>query len=160
MDSAKLDLHPVLHYSKSHRRVIYDLRREPDTLMLRESDRSLLDNDTGHSVTRPPTNSMRIYYPRLPWYIDIKADGVPYISIEDFFLQLFAALNQPISKPDFYNNILDDEDRRVLNHAFRERCRSEGEKMEGVKRVDFLRGEIEWMGLIPGKEGMWRMKTG
>jgi len=103
---------------------------------------------------------MRIYHPRLAWYIDIRANGAAYISLADFFQQLFAALSKPISKYDYYNNELDDEDRNVLTHIYLDRCRSQEEKKEGVKRVDFLRGKIEWMGLVAGKNGMWRLKTG
>ncbi|KAF8124576.1 hypothetical protein EV363DRAFT_1403141 [Boletus edulis] len=160
IDSAKLDLHPFLRYSKSRPLTIYDLRREPLTLMFRDLERPPLANDMDLAVTRPPTQYMRIYHPRLAWYIDIRANGAPYISLADFFQQLFAALNKPISKFDYYNNELDDEDRNILTHIYLDRCRSQEEKQEGVKRVDFLRGKIEWMGLVAGKNGMWRLKTG
>jgi hypothetical protein len=160
VDSAKLDLHPFLRYSKSRPITVYDLRREPLTLMFRQLDRPPLANDMDHSVTRPITQYMRIYHPRLPWYIDIRANGAPYVSLADFFQQLFAILNKPISKYDFYNTELDGEDREILTRTYLERCRSEDEKMEGVKRVDYLRGKFEWMGLVPGKNGMWRLKTG
>lgn len=159
VDSAKLDLHPYLRYNKSRPITIYDMRREPLTLMFRGLDRPPLATDMDHSITRPPVQYMRIYHPRLPWYIEIKPNGAPYISLADFFQQLFAALNKPISKPDFYNNELDNEDRDMLTRTYLERCRTEDEKMEGVKRVDFLRGKFEWTGLVPGKNGMWRLKT-
>ncbi|KAG9308219.1 hypothetical protein JVU11DRAFT_12235 [Chiua virens] len=149
IDSAKLDLHPFVRYSKSRPLTIYDLRREPLTLVFRELDRPPLANDMDHSVTHPHTQYMRLYHPRMPWYIDIRANGAPYISLADFFQQLFAALNKQISKYDFYNNELDEEDRGVLTRAYLERCRHEEERLEGVKRVDFLRGKIEWMGLAP-----------
>lgn len=160
VDSAKLDLHPFLRYAKSRPVTLYDLRREPLTVMFRELDHPPLASDMDHSATRPPTQYMRLYHSRLPWYIDIKANGAPYISLADFFSQLSAALNRQISKYDFYNNELDDEDRDVVTRAFFERCRYEDEKMEGVKRVDYLRGKCEWMGLIPAKNGMWRLRTG
>jgi len=160
VDSAKLDLHPFLRYSKSRPMTIYDLRSEPLTLVFRELGRPPLATDMDHSVSRPPTQHMRIYHPSLPWYIDIRANGAPYISLADFFQQLFAELSQPISKSDFYTYELDGGDRDVLTRSYIERCRSEDEKMEGVKRVDFLRGKFEWMGLAQGKNGMWRLKTG
>lgn len=158
-DSAKLDLHPFLRYSKSRPITIYDIRREPLTLVFRELDRPPFADDMDHSVTHPPTQYMRIYHSRLPWYIDIRANGASYISLADFFQQLFAALNKQVSKHDFYNNELDDEDRDVLTRTYLDRCRNKDEKMEGVRRVDFLRGRFEWMGLVPGKNGMWRLKT-
>jgi len=159
VDSAKLELHPFLRYSKSRPMTIYDLRREPLTLVFRELGRPPFADDMDHSVTYPPTKYMRIYHSRLPWYIDITANGAQYISLADFYQQLFSALAKQISKHDFYNNELEDEDREVLTHAYLDRCRSDGERKEGVKRIDFLRGRIEWMGLSPGKNGMWRLKT-
>lgn len=138
---------------------IYDLRSEPVTLVFQELGRPPLMTDMDHSVSRPPTQYMRIYHPSLPWYIDIRANGAPYISLADFFQQLFAELNKPISKSDFYTYELDGEDREILTRSYIERCRSQDEKMEGVKRVDFLRGKFEWMGLVQGKNGMWRLKT-
>ncbi|KAH0826796.1 hypothetical protein J3R83DRAFT_5219 [Lanmaoa asiatica] len=160
VDSAKLDIHPFLRYSKSRPITMYDLRRDPVTLMFRDLARPPLAIDMDHTVTLPPTQYMRLYHSRLPWYIDIRANGAPFISLADFFQQLFAALSKQISKYEFYTNELDDEDREVLTRAYFERCRFEDEKMQGVKRVDFLRGKYEWMGLAPGKNGMWRLKTG
>lgn len=159
VDSAKLDLHPSLRYNRSRPLTIYDLRREPLTLLFRELDRPPFADDMDHSVTHPPTKYMRIYHSRLPWYIDIRANGAQYISLADFFQQLFAALNSSVSKYDYYNNELDDEDRDVLRRTYLERCRTQGDRMQGVKHVDFLRGKFEWLGLAPGKNGMWRLKS-
>ncbi|KAG8217026.1 hypothetical protein J3R82DRAFT_7342 [Butyriboletus roseoflavus] len=160
VDSTKLDLHPFLRYNKSRPITIYDLRREPLTVKFRALDRAPLASDMDHSVTHPPTQFMRLYHSRLPWYIDIHANGAPYISLADFFQQLFASLSKQISKYDFYNNELDDDDREVLTRAYFERCLHEDDKMEGVKRVDFVRGKQEWMGLTSGKDGMRRLRTG
>ncbi|KAF9218675.1 hypothetical protein BS17DRAFT_719864 [Gyrodon lividus] len=159
-DSSKLNLHPFLRYGKSSPPTIYDLRHNPLTLVFRELDRPPLAVDMDHSATLPPTQYMRLYHPRLPWYIDVTANGAPYISLADFFQQLFAALDKQISKYDFYNNDLDDEDRQTLTRAYLERCRDNAECMQGVKRIDFLRGKIEFKGLTRGKNGMWRLKTG
>lgn len=138
---------------------VYDLRNEPLTLLFRELERPPVADDMDHSVTYPPTQYMRLYHSKLPWYIDIRANGASYISLADFFQQLYVALNSAVSKADFYNNELDDEDREVLTRVYFDRCTTPEEKREGVKRVDFLRGKSEWMGLMPGKNGLWRLKT-
>lgn len=103
---------------------------------------------------------MRLYHSRLPWYIDINANDAPYISLAIFFHQLFVALDKPIAKADFYNDDLNDEDRETLKQVWLERCRDDTEKMQGVKRIDFLRGKVGFEGLSRGKNGMWRLKTG
>jgi hypothetical protein len=113
-----------------------------------------------HSATLPPTQYMRLYHPRLPWYINITANGGPYISLAQFFQQLFATLDKQISKHDFYNHDLDDDDRQVLSRTYFERCRDDAERMQGVKRIDFLRGKFQFEGLTRGKNGMWRLRTG
>ncbi|KIJ11723.1 hypothetical protein PAXINDRAFT_171670 [Paxillus involutus ATCC 200175] len=159
-DSSKLNLHPFLHHDRSNPPTIYDVRRNPLMLVFRDLDRPPLASDMDHSATLPPTRYMRLYHPRLPWYIDITANGTPFISLADLFQQLFAALDKGLSKNDFYNNDLDNEDRQKLTQAYYERCRDNAERMQGVKRVDFLRGKFEFEGLTRGKNGMWRLKTG
>ncbi|KIJ59995.1 hypothetical protein HYDPIDRAFT_117917 [Hydnomerulius pinastri MD-312] len=159
MDSAKLNLHPFLRPEKSNPPTIYDLRRDPFTLVFRELDRPPSAIEMSHSVTYPPTQFMRLYHSRLPWYIDIAANGAPYISLADFFQQLFGALDRKIAKADFYNDDLDDADRHTLSRAWLERCRDDADKMQGVKRIDFLRGKIMFEGLVRGKNGMWHLKT-
>lgn len=127
---------------------------------------------------------MRIYHKHLPWYIDIVAERQRgYISLAMFFVQLHAALDKLIAQQDYYNGHIDDQDRTVLSKAYFDRLtrRREvskrngrgkrdhhggdtvatgGDKREGVRRVDFLRGEVMFLGMARGKQGMWRLRTG
>ncbi|KAI5989575.1 hypothetical protein EDD15DRAFT_2389008 [Pisolithus albus] len=158
--SSKLVLHRYLQHDKVYPPTIYDLRRDPQTLVFRSLDRRPDQRDMAQTVTDPRTPWMRIYNSRLPWYIDIVAQDGGYITLADLFQQLFAALQKPIHQSDYYNDDLDDHDRQALNQAYLSRCRDEAERMGGVRRVDFLRGKVFFEGLSKGKNGMWRLRTG
>ncbi|KAG6331178.1 hypothetical protein ID866_7910 [Astraeus odoratus] len=157
--SARLALHPYLQHDKECPPTIYDLRREPMTLVFRELERHADTRDMSSPATKPPTTWMRLYNSRFPWYIDIVTRDGHYITLGDFFVQLFTALNKEIHKSDYYNDDLDDHDRQSLYRAYIERCRDEIERLAGVKRVDFLRGKVFFEGLSRGKNGMWRLRT-
>ncbi|KAI6130656.1 hypothetical protein EDD16DRAFT_1540008 [Pisolithus croceorrhizus] len=158
--SSKLMLHRHLQHDKVYPPTIYDLRRDPQTLVFRNLDRRPDQRDMAQTVTDPRTPWMRIYNSRLPWYIDIVAQDGGYITLADLFQQLFAALQKPIQQSDYYNDDLDDHDRQALNQAYVGRCRDEVERLGGVRRVDFLRGKVFFEGLSRGKNGMWRLRTG
>lgn len=66
----------------------------------------------------------------------------------------------PIRNEDYYNDELDAEDKEQLRLAWEARCNNKKERMEGVKRVDFLREKYIFLGLTPGKNGMWQLRTG
>ncbi|KAI6021131.1 hypothetical protein EDC04DRAFT_2575684 [Pisolithus marmoratus] len=158
--SSKLMLHRYLQHDKVYPPTIYDLRRNPQTLVFRTLNRRPDQRDMMQTVTEPSTPWMRIYNSRIPWYIDIVAQDGGYITLADFFYQLFAALQKPIHQSDYYNDDLDEHDRHALNQAYLSRCRDEGERLGGVRRVDFLRGKVFFEGLSRGKNGMWRLRTG
>lgn len=55
---------------------------------------------------------------------------------------------------------MSDAARSRISSAWSVRCN--GNAMEhgsGVRRVDFLRSRIMFEGLVPGRDGMWEMKT-
>ncbi|KAL4079693.1 hypothetical protein J3A83DRAFT_4356432 [Scleroderma citrinum] len=158
--SAKLALHPFLQHDKVYRPTIYDLRRDPYSLIFRKLAHRPEPQDMSAPATDPPTTWMRLYHSRFPWYIDIVTRDGHYITLGDFFLQLSADLNKQIHRSDYYNDDLDEHDRQTLNQAYLSRCRDETERMNGVRRVDFLRGKVFFEGLTRGKNGMWRLRSG
>ena len=103
---------------------------------------------------------MRLYHEKLPWYIDIWARNGAAITIHDLFDQLHDKLMVPITNKHYYNEELDDDDREKVNEAFKERCAGrEIEIVQGVRRVDFLRGRVFFEGLSRGRHGMWELKS-
>jgi len=140
--------------------VILDLRRDLKTLVFRALDRHVFAYDLMQPTTEPPTTFMRLYHTHLPWYIDVVPSGGSYVTLRDLFAAICHTLAFRICSADYYNDELDDEDREALRLAWDERCRDESERVDGVKRVDFLRGKYMFQGLTRGKSGMWQLRTG
>lgn len=157
-DSAQLDLAPVLRHDRA---VILDLRRSQHLLVIRALGRPVVANDLMKPSTNPPTLFMRLYHTRLPWYIDVVPLGNgSYVTLDDVFMTICQFLAGPIRNEDYYNDELDAEDKEQLRLAWETRCNSKKERMEGVKRVDFLREKHMFLGLARGKNGMWQLRTG
>lgn len=160
-DSARLDLAVILRHDKAYPPAILDLRRSQYSLIFRALERPVFANDLMIPATNPPTMFMRLYHTRLPWYIDVVPSGNgSYVTLGDFFMIVCQSLSTRIRKEDFYNDELDRDDRAALKDAWEERCKNEEERMDGVKRVDFLRGKYMFQGLTRGKSGMWQLRTG
>lgn len=68
-------------------------------------------------------------------------------------------LGERIRHEDYHNDELGAEDREELKQAWEKRCKNKKERMDGVKRVDFLREKYMFLGLIRGKSGMWQLRT-
>lgn len=141
--------------------VILDLRRSQHTLVFRALDRQVFATDLMLPTTDPPTTFMRLYHTRLPWYIDVVPSGNgSYVTLGDLFTAICQTLALRIRREEYYTDQLDHEDRQSLKLAWDERCRNQEERMDGVKRVDFLRGKYMFEGLTRGKHGMWQLRTG
>ncbi|KAG2337710.1 hypothetical protein BDR05DRAFT_894740 [Suillus weaverae] len=157
IDSARLSLASVLRHDGS---VILDLRRSQHLLVIPALRRPVVANDLMQPATKPPTLFMRLYHTRLPWYIDVLPIGNgSYVTLGDLFMAICQFLSGQIRNEDYYNDELDDEDRSALKRAWEERCDNKKERMNGVKRVDFLREKYMFMGLTRGKSGMWQLRT-
>lgn len=157
-DSARLDLAPVLRHDRT---VILDLRHSQHLLIIPALGRPVVANDLMKPCTNPPTLFMRLYHTRLPWYIDVVPFGSgSYVTLGDLFMTICQFLAGPIRSQDFHNNELDAEDKEQLRQTWEARCYNKKERMEGVKRVDFLREKYMFVGLTRGKNGMWQLRTG
>lgn len=105
---------------------------------------------------------MRIFHPRLPWYIDVEENHPNGITVYDVVTQVHRQLFTQVSNRHFYNEDLDDSDRTALSKAFAARTRGEPELINrGIMRIDFLGIDKKfiWLGLLRGRNGLWEMKT-
>jgi len=104
---------------------------------------------------------MRIYHSRLPWYVDAQTGINPVgVTFADLFNAIYQTLQLQIVDADFYNDELEDEERKRIIDSYRKRCGSDqAEASRGIRRVDFLMGRVVFEGLVKGKEGLWEMKT-
>ncbi|KAK7044555.1 hypothetical protein R3P38DRAFT_168968 [Favolaschia claudopus] len=105
-------------------------------------------------------NHLRFYHPRLPWFIDVRASQANGILVGNVLHQIHMKLHRPIHAHDFSNTELNAADREAITSAYRDRCADRADIMQqGVRKVDFLGDDCILLGFIPGKDGMWLMKT-
>jgi hypothetical protein len=80
--------------------------------------------------------------------------------VYDVLSQLYDELQQPIMARHYWNDALNEKDRRDIGKAYNRRVKllgSGGEK--GILWIDFLCGEIIFEGLSKVKGGLWEIKT-
>ena len=153
-------LHPFIRYTFNDAPVEYDLRLHPRTLTFREVHRAVLASDFSRFACEPPLPYMRLFHPRLPWYIDVHASNPTGVNLGDLFMSIWASLRWQIQKSDFWNDELSESDRNKISYAWKVRCNGDGtEQRSGVRRVDFLRRHVVFEGLVKGRNGMWEIKT-
>ncbi|KAJ3888389.1 hypothetical protein GG344DRAFT_17434, partial [Lentinula edodes] len=119
--------------------------------------------DFAQMACEPASPHMRLYHPRLPWYIDLMSAtpgfGVGYgvigLTVWEVIEGVWRELQKQITSRDFYNEEMGTLD---FGHF------GEGEAREmskGVRRVDWLGMEEEWVwtGIVRKSSGMWEIKT-
>lgn len=119
--------------------------------------------DIDQLALSPPCRSMRIFHPRLPWYIDVFTFNRHGITLFDVFYDIHEYMQTPILHRDFYMEELGEEERFFISAAFRQRFQtfkgSEKIMSQGVKRVDYLGEEYILEGLVKSRDGLWELKT-
>ena len=119
------------------------------------------DIDMVQLATSPPADQLRLYHPRLPWYIDVFKTAPNGITIKDVLWAIFHQLCSQIHQRHYYNEELDDAHRGVLSAAFSDRCNNPSvDREKGILQIDFLADKYVLLGLVKGKNGMWELKTG
>jgi hypothetical protein len=103
---------------------------------------------------------LRLYHPRLPWYIDIYQSHPNGVTVFDILTQMHEQLMQQITGRHYWNEELEDVDRAKLGAAFQDRCNGDSTMIAGgVRKVDFLERRLLFEGLVRGRNGMWEIKT-
>ncbi|KAF8625528.1 hypothetical protein AX15_005332 [Amanita polypyramis BW_CC] len=163
-DTTKRSLNALLLYKPGEPAMFWNLRYPPsnqNVVFMGLNNRPYNDIDMVQLATSPPTDQMRLYHPRLPWYIDVFRTHPNGVTIKDILQTIHAQLSTQIHQRHYYNEELDDAHRGVLSAAFNDRCGYRREVTErGILQVDFLAYKYALMGLVKGKNGMWEMKTG
>ena len=162
-DPIRRTLHPLLLYSPNHPPVYHDLRDHPLTLEyieFRNLQRDHNDIDFAQLVLQPSFSFLRLFHPRLPWYIDIQQSHPNGVTVYDVFSQMNQQLHQPIQGKHFWNEDLAESDRSSISAAFQARCKGDPRKIaSGVLRVDFLGKKPIFEGLSRSSKGLWEIKT-
>ncbi|KAJ7459330.1 hypothetical protein FB451DRAFT_1272522 [Mycena latifolia] len=116
----------------------------------------------------PPQPAISLATPYLPWAIGVVASNRRYVTVSDVLNSVYHALRANVTPAEF--NALDTQKlMRRAAAAYTKRCeRLRGhrgyaeEKMQGVKRIDFLMGHTKFQGISPGvgAPGMWQIHIG
>jgi len=144
--------------------IYFDLRIHPlhpasSTLEFLHLQRQHNELDFAQFATSPPSPELRLYHPRLPWYVDVMQSRTNGVTVYDVLVQMFEQLDMPITGKHWWNDEIDDVLRGKITAAFHERTGSNTDQVRrGVKRIDFLKGKFVFEGLVKGRNGMWEMK--
>ena len=137
-----------------------DLRLSPNQLKFRAlKDRSLTSWDLMRFVCEPPLPFMRFYHTHLPWYIDVEAQNPAGVTLYDLFYTIYQCMMTQIQSADYWNVEMNADTRAQVAEAWAERCRTEEERSQGIRRVDYLMGRVIMEGIQKGKDGLWEIKT-
>ncbi|KAK2459280.1 hypothetical protein APHAL10511_008701 [Amanita phalloides] len=161
-DPVKRTLNALLQYKPGDLAMYWNLRHAPNvgSIEFLRLNRVYNNIDMVQLATSPPANQMRLYHPRLPWYIDVFSIQPNGITINDILATIYTQLSTQIHQRHYYNEELDDAHRGVLSAAFSDRCKNRREEADrGILQVDFLADKYVLLGLVKGKGGMWEMKT-
>ncbi|KAF8972634.1 hypothetical protein BDZ97DRAFT_847973 [Flammula alnicola] len=161
---SRFRLNPIIsHHPNRSISLIYDLRVNPTTgydLRFQSSKRSPNAVDLYQLATSPPTSRLLIWHNKLPWYIKVEASNPNGVTVQDVLLGIYEGLRRPIGHHEYYTVELTPEDREMLGLVFQKRCRGDPDEISGgVRRVDFLRGEVRFIGLTRRRNGTWEMRT-
>ncbi|KAF8995021.1 hypothetical protein BDQ17DRAFT_1037882 [Cyathus striatus] len=164
-------IHPIIAYTPSHPPIYHDLRFPPfpSTPSLTSSTQPLSTPseftnlkfpnikrkhnslDLAQLACTPSASFIRLYHPKLPWYIDIHALHPNGVTVYDVLMQMHAQLKTSISMRHYSNEVLGGKEREGLNRAYRGRCGGRGKELnEGVKQVDFLGEAVLLRGFLRG----------
>ena len=122
-------------------------------------DRPLTNWDLMRFVCEPPLQFMRFYHTHLPWYVDVEAQNPAGVTLYELFCAIYYCMSTQIQNADYYNVEMTAEARAHVAEAWAERCRSDEERSQGIRRVDYLMGRVIMEGIQKGKDGMFEIKT-
>ena len=77
--------------------------------------------DLAGFATEPPLPLMRLYHPRLPWYIDIVAQDPVGVTLKEVFDGIWETMSKQVREADYWNSEVEDEERAKINRAFETR---------------------------------------
>ena len=132
--------------------ITYDLMEHPSTILTR-NNYSLSVRTLREPATTPPLPFLAITCIHLPWTIKVYSSSAPYVTLEDVFISIYLNLRTNITGAEF-NLFSKHDDQRRATRAYEKRYRRlrntrayEEEKRGGMKRVDFLMGHTQYLGL-------------
>jgi hypothetical protein len=156
-------MHPLLRYSFTPT-IHFNLLHHPSSITTLPDHRPPALLTFTEPATSPPLPSLTIISPPLPWSIIVHPQRPnKFVTVSDVLLALHRALSLPAAA-DYYDTPPPHDTWSRATAAFEHRVQTlpnwhaqEGERVQGVRRIDFLRGRTCFLGLSRmGKDpGLW-----
>ncbi|KAF5372540.1 hypothetical protein D9758_005292 [Tetrapyrgos nigripes] len=144
-------IHSLLAYS-FHPTLYFDVRL-PLSVAITFSSPRLSTRSLSESATDPPVSSMTLYIPHITWSIIVAPSNGLFITVADVVNAIYYTLRIPVMKEE-YRAIRSRSNLRRVNTAYErrhERIRDDyaayQERQGGVRRVDFLVGHTQFLGV-------------
>ena len=151
--------HWSIEYSSSSPKCIWDIRCPPEFLQVQPDGRPHSYLELQEAATDPPTNRMFLTHPLLPWAIDVSSVPGSVITISHLLTQVYLELQRSVMESDFWNDGLDEEDRRQIHSAWEQRCGGNWEEAgRGIRRVDYLLDTFYFLGISKRGDNEWELK--
>ena len=162
MFAMRCNVHPFLSPSNPPA-LRYKFTDPPSYITIARSHSPIPPQLLSQPATQPPLPSLTLVFPRLTWQCPVHASSNgSYVTLFDVLDTLYRFLRTNISERE-YQSLPPDSQKRVYE-AYQHRCsrfrsnrERHAERMKGVKRVDFLMGEIRFqgLGLASGAANVW-----
>jgi len=113
----------------------------------------------------PPQTVITLVTPHLPWAISVPASNAKYVTVADVLNTIYRTLRVN-AEPGEFEALRTDKLMRKVSSGYTRRCERlrghrgyEQEKIEGIKRVDFLMGYHQFQGIAPtdGAADVWQL---
>ncbi|THU86052.1 hypothetical protein K435DRAFT_783020, partial [Dendrothele bispora CBS 962.96] len=145
----------------------FDVRFSPGAITTSSSAYASHSSPYGHISSRilsepaitPPVSSLNLSVPHMSphWRIIVTPANGVFVTLSDVFAAIYYTLRTPVTESE-YRAIRNPDDLKRVNKAYVERYRKVGErardryvgekeKMNGVRRVDFLAGQTRFEGI-------------
>jgi len=165
-DPVKRRLASSLEYDADEPPVMFDLRHDLFGPMnpifhARNGHRNTFNElDMAQFATVPTARFLRLFHPKLPWYINIEPSHPNGITVGDILLQLSTQLRQQILPRHYWNDALSQQDRNEIGKAYMRRSHLwKSDQKRGILWIDFLCDEVVFEGLVRTKWGIWEIRT-
>ena len=142
-------VHPHSYLDMSS--VTWDLRDHQSTAS--RNHHSISSWELCKPATNPALPFLTISSSRLPWIIKVYASNNSFATVEDVLSSIYRSLRTNLTPSEFHKLRYPTLQRRTAR-AYEERYRRqrsvrvyEKEKYGGMKRVDFLRGHTQFLGI-------------
>ncbi|KAF8638742.1 hypothetical protein AX17_001983 [Amanita inopinata Kibby_2008] len=153
--ASRTKIHNLLTFSPlSYPPLLHDISQSPMLVEKRCSTQELSE-----PATEPPLQRLTLTCPLLPWQLTISPfaqtglrEMAGFVTVQDVLRGLHAQLRQRVRRPEYDD--LDRHEAELVNEAYWRRCAGvedekarEVQRRNGVRRIDFLKGQHRFLGL-------------